>query len=132
MMPRTNPVIASPWPPRWGCALIAFSDFSPSYQARRVRIGPAVGTASAAIAHDCRAPSRSWRGFLGRIHTGFGGIGTCESWFGGNAGKGAGGMASGPGGWVTGWVLGSASRRSGWRKRCSAGSRHAGTVVRSL
>ena len=29
MMPRMNPVIASLRPPRWGCALIAFSDFSP-------------------------------------------------------------------------------------------------------
>jgi hypothetical protein len=39
---------------------------------------------------------------LGWIHTGFGGIGTWEKWFGGSPGKGAGGMASDPGGWVTG------------------------------
>ena len=71
------------------------------------------------------------RGSLGWIHTGFGGIGTWEEWFGGTAGKGAGGMALGPGGWVmVSPRFGESSVRMA--QRCSAYTEHAGTVARSL
>jgi hypothetical protein len=62
---------------------------------------------------------------LGWIHTGFGGIGTWEEWFGGTAGKGAGGMASGPGGWVmVSPRFGESSVRMA--QRCIGSSEHAG------
>jgi hypothetical protein len=68
------------------------------------------------------------QGSLGWIHTGFGGIGTWETWFGGSPGKGAGGMASDPGSWVMASPgFGESSVRMA--QRCSAGSGPAGTVV---
>jgi hypothetical protein len=112
MMPRMTPVIASPWPPRWGGALIAFSDFNPITSATgphragsKHNIPPAIAMMPSTIAVVAR-------GSLGRIHTGFGGIGTWEKWFGGIAGKGAGGAPAPKSSWhqVSSWPIASSLR----------------------